>query len=212
VSDLPPKGVPLSESTKKKISIAQKNRSHENQRGEAHGMWKGDAVGLTALHDYIKARLPRPHKCQKCGIVGKPLDLHNIDKKYTRDLTMWIYLCKKCHAEEEAPAREKCQTEEARIKRGQSLKGHPTTETTRQKISRARIEEWKNMPQEVREKRLKNFIKHPKSCEVTQVPCACGCGKLVTTPDSQGRNRKCLRGHNVTPKFGRKYPGRRRKE
>ena len=165
-----PKGVHLSDSAKEKVSIAQKTRSHENQRGPAHGMWKGDEVGLTALHDWVKLRLPRPDKCQKCG-GDEPLDLHNTDKKYTRDLTKWIYLCKKCHAMEEAPAREKCQTPAARKKRSESLTGHPVSEITRSRISTGKTK--------------------PRR----QIECECGCGTIITTPGRWGEIR-FVHGHN----------------
>lgn len=143
-----------------------------NPKGPAHGMWKGDDVGLTALHDWIRSRIPKPTACQKCGATGKSLDLHNIDKKYSRDLSQWIYLCKKCHAEEEAEARKKCYTPEAVQKRADSIRGRPVSEETRAKISAAK--------------------RKPRR----QVPCACGCGTMITTPDAYGRERKYVHGHN----------------
>jgi hypothetical protein len=171
-------------------------------------MWKGDAVGLTALHDWIRLRLPRPDACQKCGVTGKPLDLHNIDKKYTRDLSQWIYLCKKCHAKEEEPARRACQAPTARKKRGDALRGRKRPPEVGRKVSESKKIEWASISPEAKAKRLKNFIKHPAPRIVRKVPCACGCGALLETPDSQGRERICLCGHNKTPKFGRKYPNR----
>ncbi len=166
------RGRSLSESTKMKLSMTKKGRPRPNQRGPAHGMWKGDAVGLTALHDWIHLRLPRPEACQKCGVAGKPIDLHNIDKKYTRDLSQWIYLCKKCHAKEEAPARAKCHTPEARAKRGNALRGRKRPPEVGLKISAA-----KTKPRRI-------------------VECACGCGTLITTPGRWGEVR-FVHGHNL---------------
>lgn len=183
------------------LSNSTKGKPRPQQRGPAHGMWKGDDVGLGALHDWVRVRIPKPDKCQ-CGSTG-PLDLHNIDKKYTRDLTKWVYLCKKCHAEVEAPARAACQTPEARKKRSESLKDHPVSEETGNKISAAK------MGHLVSETTRQKISISKRTKPRMTVSCACGCGALIETPDSQGRDRKCLRGHNATPKIGRKYPSRK---
>src|SRR3990167_8237573 len=31
--------------------------------------WKGDMVGYTALHDWVKSRLGTPSKCSHCGTI-----------------------------------------------------------------------------------------------------------------------------------------------
>ena len=64
--------------------------------GEKNGMWKGDKVGLEALHEWVKNRLPRPKLCTLCGIRPAK-DLANISQKYKRDLTDWEYICRRCH-------------------------------------------------------------------------------------------------------------------
>jgi hypothetical protein len=187
----------VSSATRKKISIAQKTRSHENQRGPAHGMWKGDAVGLTALHDWVHLRLPRPDACQKCGVTGKPLDLHNIDKKYTRDLSQWIYLCKKCHAKEEEPARRACQSPTARKKRGDALRGRKRPEEVGRKVSESKKIEWASISPEAKANRLKHFIKRPIPLTMAATFCACGCGELIINPDNQGRWHRFILYHNA---------------
>lgn len=48
------------------------------------------------LHEYVKKRLVRPDKCEHCHQVKK-LELANRSGKYKRDLTDWLWLCKKCH-------------------------------------------------------------------------------------------------------------------
>ena len=184
-------------------SNSSKGVPRPQQRGPAHGMWKGDAVGLTALHDWVHLRLPRPDACQKCGVTGKPLDLHNINKKYTRDLSQWIYLCKKCHAEEEAPAREACQTPVARKRRGDALRGRKRPPEVGRKVSAAKMGH--TVSEETRKKLSLALRRKPR----ITVKCACGCGASLTTPDSQGRDRTCIKGHNATTKIGRKYPNRK---
>lgn len=58
--------------------------------------WKGDAVGIDALHTYVRKNLPKPAKCQSCG-EAEPYDLANISQEYKRDLSDWEWLCRKCH-------------------------------------------------------------------------------------------------------------------
>lgn len=62
--------------------------------------WKGDAVGKTALHDWVKKRRGFPNKCEACGYES---DSHhkihwaNKSGEYKRDLTDWVRLCVRCH-------------------------------------------------------------------------------------------------------------------
>lgn len=64
--------------------------------GSSNPMWKGDAVGKDAVHEWVKRRLPKPELCQSCNLVF-PCDLANISQQYKRDLVDWEYLCRKCH-------------------------------------------------------------------------------------------------------------------
>jgi hypothetical protein len=73
-----------------KLSRKGINKSHKN------GQWKGNTVGYSALHEWVKNRKPKPQTCENCHTVT-PLDLANISQRYTRDLTDWEWLCRKCH-------------------------------------------------------------------------------------------------------------------
>lgn len=62
---------------------------------DSNGMWKGDDVGYTALHEWVAKRLPRPNLCVDCN--KKPaLDLAN-KGIYNRELRNWEWLCRSCH-------------------------------------------------------------------------------------------------------------------
>ena len=63
---------------------------------EKNPSWKGNSVGYTALHNWIKSRLPKPVSCSNCG-KKKAIDLANISQKYKRDLFDWEWLCRSCH-------------------------------------------------------------------------------------------------------------------
>ena len=77
----------IHETNFKGINLAEKN-----------GQWKGDDVGYSSLHDWIRMRLIKPLVCQHCGI-RLPYDLANKNGNYVRDLSEWWWLCRKCHME-----------------------------------------------------------------------------------------------------------------
>ncbi len=68
----------------------------ESNTGDKNGMWKGDKVGLNALHDWVKKRKPKPNLCEKCK-KKRPHDLANISQKYKRDIKDFEWLCRRCH-------------------------------------------------------------------------------------------------------------------
>lgn len=62
--------------------------------------WKGDKVGLSGLHSWIKRRLGRPKECWSCGFTSdnpNMLNWANKSHQYKRDLNDWLRLCAKCH-------------------------------------------------------------------------------------------------------------------
>ena len=65
-------------------------------RGAGNPNWKGDSVGYTGLHYWVKRWKPMPTLCEHCKKVP-PYDLANISGKYKRDLNDWEYLCRHCH-------------------------------------------------------------------------------------------------------------------
>ena len=75
----------------------KKMKGGEKRMGEKNGQWKGGLVGYTALHQWVRRRLPAPCSCFMC-MEKVPDDLHNVDGKYTRDLSTWVHLCRKCHS------------------------------------------------------------------------------------------------------------------
>lgn len=66
--------------------------------GEKNGMWKGNSVGIPALHSWVKRKLGVPRICEHCGTKNAPkFDWANKSGDYRRDLDDWIRLCAKCH-------------------------------------------------------------------------------------------------------------------
>lgn len=85
-------GKKLTKKTKEKISKAQsgKNGFH----------WKGDDVGYSGLHKWVRKVLGRPTICEHCkrsGLTGKQIHWANKSREYKRKKDDWIRLCVKCH-------------------------------------------------------------------------------------------------------------------
>lgn len=60
--------------------------------------WKGDSVGITALHNWVERRLGKPRKCEHCSTTeSRFFDWANKSQEYKRELSDWIRLCRKCH-------------------------------------------------------------------------------------------------------------------
>lgn len=101
----------LSDDTKAKMSGAKKGRKPKNfeeflkkahatpkRKGADHRDWKGDAVGYSGLHAWVRRELGTPSRCENCGTTeAKQFEWANKSGEYKRDLTDWIRLCTLCH-------------------------------------------------------------------------------------------------------------------
>ena len=70
--------------------------------------WKGDQVGTDQLHAWFRKHFPQPAKCQMCKRESERLDLANKSGQYKRDLTDWLWLCRKCHKRYDCERRNHC--------------------------------------------------------------------------------------------------------
>ena len=60
--------------------------------------YKGDNVGMRALHTWVERKLGKPSKCEHCGDQdAKRYEWSNKSWEYKRDLSDWQRLCTKCH-------------------------------------------------------------------------------------------------------------------
>lgn len=107
------RGVPKSPEHIIAASTARKGVPSLSIRGENHHSWKGNNVGYSSMHDWIRLRLPCPATCTKCGVANYKihhtmsngntydtnyLHLSNKSGQYTRQLEDWWYVCPKCHS------------------------------------------------------------------------------------------------------------------
>lgn len=80
-------------------------KNWEEMQGENSVNWKGDDVGLCALHEWVKKHLGEAKKCEYCNIEGRKCSdgrnyIHwaNKSHEYRRRLDDWVTLCVKCHS------------------------------------------------------------------------------------------------------------------
>ena len=66
---------------------------HKNSNNPA---WKGNAVGLEGLHEWVRRHKPKPALCECCN-EKPPYDLANVSGKYKRDIMDFQWLCRLCH-------------------------------------------------------------------------------------------------------------------
>jgi hypothetical protein len=107
----------------KKYSCCSRECSFKNPKrkftiGEISGNWKGENAGYTAIHHWVRKRKNNLNICEKCGKKTDFLDLANISQKYSRDLSDWEYLCRRCHMEKDGRLYKLANNPNARIKRG----------------------------------------------------------------------------------------------
>jgi len=73
-------------------------KGHKGMVGEENPIWKGDAVGYGALHDWVKRYLGEPRYCVTCHSYRKrKYEWASKSKHYLRDLSDWKRLCTSCH-------------------------------------------------------------------------------------------------------------------
>ncbi len=63
---------------------------------EKHPEWKGENVGYSGLHYWVKRYKGKPQKCEHCGSTKK-IQWANQSGEYKRKLEDWIALCVPCH-------------------------------------------------------------------------------------------------------------------
>jgi hypothetical protein len=74
--------------------------SRYNRKKSGNPSWKGNKVGYSGVHTWIKRNWERKGICELCG-SNRYVDWHNKDKKYTRNRNDWEELCRKCHMKED---------------------------------------------------------------------------------------------------------------
>lgn len=80
------------------ISKALTGKSQPWNTDGKHHAWKGDRVGYTGMHQWIRRKLGVPKECEHCGSKNKKkYEWANIDHRYRRNVKDYRRLCTKCH-------------------------------------------------------------------------------------------------------------------
>lgn len=67
---------------------------------ELSASWKGDSVGYSGIHIWMRKTYGKPSYCEKCNDTTKRMyHWANISGEYKRDRKDWRRLCVKCHKE-----------------------------------------------------------------------------------------------------------------
>lgn len=76
------------------------NKGKTHLKESKNPNWKGDNVGYTALHDWLRKNYGKASKCEHCKTLNaKRYEWALIKgKKYQRKRENFIELCPKCHA------------------------------------------------------------------------------------------------------------------
>lgn len=82
------------ERVKKMMAELTKKHSKEN-----HYRWKGDLVGYSALHKWLRKTFGKPDRCEnpKCSGKSNVYEWANVTGIYNRDIKNYKKLCKSCH-------------------------------------------------------------------------------------------------------------------
>jgi len=67
-----------------------------NMLGNRNYQWKGNKVGLPALHEWVRNHKRKPKLCIRCR-KKPPYDVANISGKYKRDVKDFEWVCRYCH-------------------------------------------------------------------------------------------------------------------
>lgn len=92
------RGVPHSDETRQRMSAVRRGRFLSGE----HPNWRGDAVGYSGLHGWVRRHKAKTGVCTECGAaVGtsrfRGTEWANVSGRYLRDLDDFVELCISCH-------------------------------------------------------------------------------------------------------------------
>ena len=78
------------------LSAVLRGNPRLSHRGASNPSWKGDDVGMIALHAWLQRWWPKAGICDECGST-RPTEYANISGKYRRSRDDFRELCIPCH-------------------------------------------------------------------------------------------------------------------
>lgn len=98
------RSVQFCENQSRRLKGVRRPHMYEKRYGDRNNHWKGDRVGYSGIHKWIKKTLGNQTQCYLCGVIGlkgvdgrSMINWANISGEYRRDITDWTLLCTKCH-------------------------------------------------------------------------------------------------------------------
>ena len=80
------------------LSGLHSQKTLEKISGSKNYAWKGENVGYTCLHQWIRRLKGKPQKCEICGTTNKrKYEWANINHRYLRNLNDYVRMCTSCH-------------------------------------------------------------------------------------------------------------------
>ena len=83
-----------------KIPIDYSKRNTYTAWGKDNPAWRGENVGRSGVHAWVKKYKPKPKLCERCGKVP-PQELSSNSHVYKREFSTWEWLCKSCHSKKD---------------------------------------------------------------------------------------------------------------
>lgn len=84
------------------FSLETRTRMSRAHLAEKNNWWKGDAVGYSGIHKWIKKYYGSADRCENCPIEFKQgvyFEWANLSGLYKREREDWKMMCRKCHRE-----------------------------------------------------------------------------------------------------------------
>lgn len=68
--------------------------------GELHHLWKGDNVGHSSLHTWLRIHYGKAYRCENksCEGSSNKYEWANLSGEYKRDVNDFKMMCRKCHS------------------------------------------------------------------------------------------------------------------
>ena len=104
--------------------------------GITHPSWKGDAVGYSAIHNWMRKYFPKSGRCEWCGGRSRRTEYASASHdRYTRNRADWFEFCAPCHRRFDGVTGGTTHTPEARARMSEAKRGFRHTAESKQRIS-----------------------------------------------------------------------------
>jgi hypothetical protein len=101
------------------VSAETRSKLSEGQRGSRGNNWKGNEVGYSGLHKYLRQHYPKTGICEECGQTARTQYALIHGRTYSRNREDYRELCRCCHMRYDLGGRTVSPEARARMSAGQ---------------------------------------------------------------------------------------------